>query len=246
LTPAPLFVRIPITENAPSKMMPRLVCLLLLTLGSLSTSARVDGLGDGLVAYQEVVRAHKVGRSSFELGLVEAVRKAASQNAHGDAPAKTDSKTITLEWRTTKVEEGTTVSVKFDHGCKEKKSGFTTCAIDLKDVKNSVALDIKLKKPLDNDAKVASEMSVKMGFMKAEANFKCPICGGTCQFKMMGFPIKTETPKCPIPGTGISLDLPLNKVSQLPNIPSFSSESKSKVIRGDGTVVAVVEVKVSM
>eukprot|EP00413_Alexandrium_margalefii_P001135 CAMPEP_0204519462 /NCGR_PEP_ID=MMETSP0661-20131031/4738_1 /ASSEMBLY_ACC=CAM_ASM_000606 /TAXON_ID=109239 /ORGANISM="Alexandrium margalefi, Strain AMGDE01CS-322" /LENGTH=224 /DNA_ID=CAMNT_0051524967 /DNA_START=71 /DNA_END=745 /DNA_ORIENTATION=+ len=219
--------------------MARFAGLLALTLFSLGASARIDGLGDGLAAYQESLHAHKARESSevIKLDVIEAIAKAVSSST---AAAASEGNTVSLEFKTSNVEDGSSVSLQMDDGCKEEKSGFTSCEIDLSK-SSKIAVDIKPKDPLDDSTVMENELKVKVLIMEQSTSFKCKACGEACKIKMFGAEMETQSPSCPLPKDQVSIQMPFDKLTKMPSLPSFTAEVKTTVVRGDGSTVATFE-----
>mmetsp|Transcript_48143 Transcript_48143/g.148597 ORF Transcript_48143/g.148597 Transcript_48143/m.148597 type:complete len:233 (-) Transcript_48143:158-856(-) len=231
--------------------MARFAGLLVVALCSLGTSARVDGLGDGLVAYQESLRAHKARKlhddsQHIKMDVSDAVAKALSTSPL--AASGSSGEILNFHWKTLEIEEGSSVSLQLDHGCKDDKDGFTFCSVDLNDNTNTIAADIHLKRPLDNATQVESDMKIKVAFFEDKRSYKCPACGGSCMIHVYTIDQEVQAPSCPLPKDKVSLDLPFSKLGSLPSflsLPSLNGELQSKVVRGDGSVVATFEVRFS-
>mmetsp|Transcript_8545 Transcript_8545/g.27226 ORF Transcript_8545/g.27226 Transcript_8545/m.27226 type:complete len:260 (-) Transcript_8545:91-870(-) len=258
--------------------MAQLVGLILVTLCSLGAAARIEGLDDSLVAYQESLRAHKARelhddlKLSAKVDLADALgaRKARTLelNSLGDGPqhikldvfdalskavsaspaaAGSSGNTLNLQWRTSNVEAGSSVSLAMAHGCKDEKNGngFTSCQIDLSDKTNKMAVDIKLKEPLDDATVMENELKVKVLIMEEKTSFKCKACGSPCKIKMFGFEIVKDAPACPLPKNQVSIAMPFEKLTKMPALPSFNGDFKTTVVRGDGSTVATFEFIIS-
>merc|ERR1719367_1686031 len=92
------------------------------------------------------------------------------------------------------------------------------CRVDPADLNSRVYFDIKLGEELDTMAIMESRMRVKVLFVDETYHIRCPICGGACVYRILGWKTTERLQPCPIMGIW-RLDLPLEKLGFLKKMP---------------------------